>query len=70
MVDSAVLYLAIDGYYGDINEQEFNVEIIDEDFYKDSSYYNNQYLTTKGVNISTAGSIKANPLFAGYFLVF
>ena len=67
VVDSAVLYLAIDGYYGDINEQEFNVEIIDEDFYKDSSYYNNQYLTTKGVNISTAGSIMANPLFPGYF---
>jgi len=61
------LYLAIDGYYGDINEQEFNVEILDEDFYKDSSYYNNQSLTTKGVNISTAGSIKANPLFPGYF---
>ena len=67
VIDSAVLYLAIDGYYGDINEQEFNVEILDEDFYKDSSYYNNQSLTTKGVNISTAGSIKANPLFPGYF---
>ena len=37
VIDSAVLYLAIDGYYGDINEQEFNVEILDEDFYKDSS---------------------------------
>ena len=67
VIDSAVLYLAIDGYYGDINEQEFNVEILDEDFYKDSSYYNNQSLTTKGVNISTAGSIKSNPLFPGYF---
>ena len=67
VIDSAILYLAIDGYYGDINEQEFNVEIIDEDFFKDSSYFNNQYLTTKGENISTSGSIKVNPLFPGYF---
>jgi hypothetical protein len=67
VIDSAVLYLAIDGYYGDIKEQNFNIEILDEDFYKDSSYYNNQSLLTKGPNISTAGSIKANPLFPGYF---
>ena len=38
VIDSVVLYLAIDGYYGDIDEQEFKVEILDEDIFKDSTY--------------------------------
>ena len=67
VVDSAVLYLAVDGSYGELNEQNFTVEILDEDFYKDSSYYNNQNLATKGINISTSGSIKTDPLFPGLF---
>ena len=67
VVDSAVLYLAVDGSFSTLNDQEFLVEIIDEDFYKDSSYYSNQSLSTKGTNIATSGSLKVDPLFPGLF---
>ena len=67
VVDSVVLYLAVDGSFSTLNEQEFTVEIINEDFYKDSSYYSNQSLSTKGTNIATSGSLKIDPLFPGLF---
>ncbi len=67
VVDSVVLYLAIDGYYGNIEEQNFIIEILENEIYKDSIYYNTQNIATKNLNISTSGSIKSDPLFPGYF---
>ena len=67
VIDSVVLYLAIDGYYGDIDEQEFKVEILDEDIFKDSTYYNTTNIITKTEDISNGLSIESNPLFPGYF---
>ncbi|MDA8556794.1 hypothetical protein N9K77_01340 [bacterium] len=45
--------MAIDGYYGDIQEQEFIVEILDEDIFKDSIYHNTTNIITKAVWIPT-----------------
>ena len=67
VVDSVVMYLAIDGNYGEIEKQEFIVEILDEDIFKDSTYNNKTFLNTKSVNLSESGSIKSDPLFPGYF---
>jgi hypothetical protein len=67
VVDSVVLYLAIDGFYGNIQEQEFKVEILDEDIFKDSIYYNTTNIITKLEDISNGLSIKSDPLFPGYF---
>ena len=67
VVDSVVLYLAVDGSFSTLNEQEFIVEIINEDFYKDSNYYSNQSLSTKGTNIATSGSSK-NRSFISWFI--
>ena len=67
VVDSVVLYLAIDGYYGDIQEQEFIVEILDEDIFKDSIYHNTTNIITKAEDISNGLSIESDPLFPGYF---
>jgi len=67
VVDSVVLYLAIDGYYGDIQEQEFIVEILDEDIFKDSIYHNTNNIITKAEDISNGLSIESDPLFPGYF---
>ena len=66
-MDSVVLYLAIDGYYGDIQEQEFIVEILDEDIFKDSIYHNTTNIITKAEDISNGLSIESDPLFPGYF---
>ena len=67
VVDSVVMYLAIDGSYGKIEKQEFFVEVLDEDIFKDSNYNNKTFLSTKAVNLSESGSIKSDPLFPGYF---
>ncbi len=67
VIDSVVLYLAIDGYYGDIKEQVFSVEILDEDVFKDSTYHNTTNIITKAEDISKGLSIESNPLFPGYF---
>ena len=67
IVDSVVLYLAIDGHYGDIQEQQFKVEILDEDIFKDSIYHNTTNVITKAEDISNGLSIESDPLFPGYF---
>ena len=67
VIDSVVLYLAIDGYYGEIEEQEFNVEILDKDIFKDSTYHNTTNVITKAEDISNGLNIESNPLFPGYF---
>ena len=67
VVDSAVLYLAIDGFYGNIQEQQFKVEILDEDIFQDSIYYNTTNIITKAEDISNGLSIESDPLFPGYF---
>ena len=67
VVDSVVMYLALNGYYGDISEQTFIVSEITEDLYTDSSYYNNTELTAQTNNLCVETSIESNPLFPGYF---
>ena len=52
---------------GDIQEQEFIVEILDEDIFKDSIYHNTTNIITKVEDISNGLSIESDPLFPGYF---
>tara|TARA_B100001287_G_scaffold94615_1_gene79508 strand:+ start:7072 stop:8418 length:1347 start_codon:yes stop_codon:yes gene_type:complete len=67
VVDSVILYLAIDGYYGNISNQTFKVEELSENLIKDTSYYSNSEIETKNVDLSSGYSTKANPLQPGYY---
>ena len=68
VIDSVVLYLAVDGSYGDIGEQIFKVEQLDENIYVDSNYYSNENLNVVLNNdLSILNSIEINPLMPGYF---
>ncbi|MHC1706322.1 MAG: DUF4270 domain-containing protein [Bacteroidales bacterium] len=51
VMDSLVLILAYNGYYGDTNtKQTIHVYELDEDLYKDSTYYSNHEVRHKGVD--------------------
>lgn len=60
VLDSAILYLDITGYYGMLDEQTFEVYRITEDFYEDSTYYSTSSLSTDVVNLVTSGIITPN----------
>ncbi|MCB9195774.1 MAG: DUF4270 family protein [Flavobacteriales bacterium] len=62
VLDSAVLYLDITGFYGYLDEQTFEVYQVTEDFFEDSSYYSNSTLNTDAVDLveSGMGSITPN----------
>ena len=63
VIDSVILYLAVDGSYGDIGEQIFKVEQLDENIYVDSNYYSNENLNVVLNNdLSILNSIEINPL--------
>ena len=64
VVDSLYLYLDLNGFYGNLDAQNFEVYRINEDFYLDSNYYSNSTLTTDGVDLveAGAGTIVPDPL--------
>ena len=68
IVDSVVLYLALDGYYGTLGPQTFEVYQLAEDLWLDSNYYTNSALSTNAVNLVSLGngSIDPDPLVPGY----
>ncbi len=68
VVDSVILYLALDGYYGTLGPQTFGVYQLTEDLWMDSTYYTNSVLSSKTVNLISSGSeiIDPNPLVPGY----
>jgi len=68
VVDSVILYLALDGYYGSLGAQTFEVYQLAEDLWLDSSYYTNSTLLTNTTDLVSAGSgiIDPNPLVPGY----
>ena len=68
IVDSLYLYLDLNGYYGTLDEQTFQVFRVNEDFYLDSNYYSNSTLTTDGIDLVEvgAGSIVPDPFNVAY----
>lgn len=54
-VDSVKLQLTYSGHYGVEDVQTFSVKKITEKFFKDSSYYSNQTLTTTGIELIVPG---------------
>jgi len=66
VVDSVYLYLDLNGYYGNLNEQAFQVYRITEDIFIDSSYYSNSSVTTDGIDLVEvgAGNIVPDPFNA------
>ncbi len=68
IVDSVILYLAMDGYYGNLGSQTFEVFQLSEDLHLDSSYYTNSTLSANLINLvaSSNGEINPNPQVPGY----
>jgi hypothetical protein len=67
VVDSVIMYLVVDGYYGEISEQIFKVEQLSGDLIKDSNYYSNSEIITTNLDLSNGISTKTDPLIPGYF---
>ncbi len=66
-VDSVILYLDLDGYYGELDAQTFEVYRITQEMELDSNYYSSTVLTNDGVNLVEAGTgtIVPDPLNPG-----
>jgi hypothetical protein len=69
VVDSVIMYLVVDGYYGEIFEQIFKVEQLSGDLIKDSNYYSNSEIITTNLDLSNGIPTKTDPLIPGYVLV-
>jgi hypothetical protein len=67
IIDSIVLYLALDGSYGDLNPQIFEVYQLDSTIIKDSSYYSNSQISEQSIDLTNALSLETNPLIPGSF---
>ena len=67
VIDSIVLYLALDGSYGELNTQVFEVYQLDSAIVKDSSYFSNSHISDLGTDLSNALSLETNPLVPGSF---
>ena len=52
VIDSVVMYLVVNGYYGELNDQVFKVEQISEEFYKDSNYYSTTEINSFNTDLS------------------
>ncbi|MFT7611704.1 MAG: hypothetical protein ACI9J3_000650 [Parvicellaceae bacterium] len=67
IVDSMYLYLTLDGYYGNLDQQRFEIYQVTEDFFIDSNYYSNKVLTNAGVDLVGIGEgvITPDPLNNG-----
>lgn len=60
-IDSVILYLDITDFYGTLDEQNFEVYRLTEDFFLDSSYYSNSSLTNDGLNLVASGQGSVTP---------
>ena len=67
VIDSIILYLALDGSYGEISSQVFEVYQLDSSITKDSSYYSNSQINTRNIDLSNGVSLETNPLLPGTF---
>lgn len=56
VVDSIYLYLDLNGNYGTLDPQTFEVFRITEDLYLDSSYYSNSVIPNDGVDLVEVGA--------------
>lgn len=71
VVDSVVLSLNIDGHYGTLDAQTFEVYQLTEDIYRDSTYYTNTVKTVNPTNLVKSGfatftpSVSGNPVIDG-----
>lgn len=61
VLDSAVLYLDITGFYGKLDDQTFEVYQVTEDFYKDSTYYSSTVLSTDVIDLVETGQGTITP---------
>ena len=68
IVDSVILYLALDGYYGNLGSQTFEVYQLNENLSVDSSYYTNSTIDANPTNLisSNVSLINPNPQVPGY----
>ena len=67
VIDSIIMYLSLNGYYGDIHPQTFRVEQLTDPIYTDSSYFNNSTVPVSTTDLSFGNTIYSNPLLPGYF---
>ena len=68
IVDSVILYIALDNYYGNLGGQTFEVYQLNEDLSLDSTYYTNSSKDSIPTNLvaSGVGEINPNPQAPGY----
>jgi len=66
VIDSVVMYLALQGSFGNLDAQTFEVYQIDEDIDIDSTYYTNKPMTTTGPNLAIGGAIIPDPVSVGF----
>ena len=67
VVDSIILYLTLNGFYGDINPQTIRVEQLNEEIFKDSSYYSNTIISSNTTDLSLGLTVKSDPMLPGFF---
>ena len=67
VVDSVILYLTLNGFYGDINPQTIRVEQLNEEIFKDSSYYSNTSISSNTIDLSLGLTVKSDPMLPGFF---
>ena len=67
VVDSVILYLTLNGFYGDINPQTIRVEQLNEEIFKDSSYYSNTSISSNTTDLSLGLTVKSDPMLPGFF---
>lgn len=74
VVDSVVLSMNIVDYYGEHDDQTFEVYEISEDIYRDSNYYTNTDISNKGIDLvkpgfeTFAASLTNSPVIDGEVL--
>lgn len=66
VIDSVVMYLALQGSFGNLDAQTFEVYQMNESIDIDSTYHTNKLITTTGPNLATGGAIVPDPLSIGY----
>lgn len=68
VIDSVVMYLALESYYGTLENQTFEVYQIGESIDIDSSYYTTTIIPTTGSDLVAGGGslIKPNPINTGF----
>ena len=66
VIDSVIMYLALQGSFGNLDPQTFEVYQMDEDIDIDSTYYTNKLMATTGPNLAVSGPITPDPVSVGY----